>query len=438
VRRDLHVLSLASAFVFAAVVACTFNDPLADDFGACEDEAPLLLAGLTYYADIQPIIAERCGSCHREGGIAPFAFDTYQAIYPLRDLIATESRDRTMPPWPPGRCCAEYSHERLLHDAELSAILGWVADGAPEGDIADAQDTPPATDGLSRIDLELSMPTPYTPSESDGDEVRCFVIDWPENTRRYITGLDIHPGEPNIVHHAIVYAVPATKGATYQALEDADEAPGWACPGGLAEGGDTVVGGWVPGSRGLDFPRQIGRAVDPGSSLILSVHYRFAPASAPADTTQIALRLDDSVAREINGLAVYNPAWLLGETMRIPAGEADVTFAYGYDPTAFTGGAALIQNVSLHMHEHGASGSLAIERADGSVECLLNIDRWDYDWQGDYYLAEPVRIDSGDKLKVECHFDNSAANQPLGAEPVDLAWGDDQEMCIATLLVTAP
>jgi hypothetical protein len=346
-----------------------------------------------------------------------------------------------MPPWPPGRCCEDYLHDRALTDEEVAAIVGWAEDGAPEGDPADssAPDDPPAGEGgLSRVDLELPMPAAYTPSDADGDEVRCFVIDWPEAQQRFITGLDVRPGDPDIVHHAIVYAVPPAKAAVYEALADADDAPGWSCPGGLAEGGDTVVGGWVPGSRGYDFPNDIGRGVAPDSKIILSVHYRFAPATPGSDQTAIALRLDDAVDREIQGLAVYNPAWLIGKTMKIPAGDPDVRFTYGYDPAAYTGGAALIHNVSLHMHERGASGSLAIERADGSVDCLLNIADWDYDWQGDYWLADPVELRTGDRLKVECHFDNSASNQPPGEEPQELWWGDDLEMCIATVLVTAP
>lgn len=430
---------LASLAVGVLAGACTFNDPLPGELGRCEgeDEAPTPTAGLTYHRDIAPILAARCGTCHVDGGIAPFAFDTYESAYPARDLIAGVTAARRMPPWPPGRCCNEYLHDRSLSDDELAALAGWAADGGPEGDPADAPPEPPAAEGLSRVDLEIAMPEPYTPSDDDGDELRCFVLDWPEDARRFITGLEVRPGDAGLAHHAIVYAVGPTKAAIYQALADADATPGWSCPGGLAEGGDTVVGGWVPGSRGYDFPRGIGRGVDPGSKLILSVHYRFTPGLASADQSAVALRLDDAVDREIKALAVYNPAWPIGKTMLIPAGEDDVTFAYGYDPSTLTGGPSMIQSVSLHMHERGASGSLAIERSDGTAECLLHIDAWDYHWQGDYFLAEPVRLEVGDRLKVECHFDNSAANQP-GGGPSDLWWGDDREMCIATALVTAP
>ncbi|MEZ4450127.1 MAG: hypothetical protein R3B09_11675 [Nannocystaceae bacterium] len=436
-RRAYYSVSAA----IGLAIACTYDDPLPADLGVCADEAAELTPtpGLTYHADIGPLIAARCGVCHASGGIAPFALETYAQVYGARTVIDAVTRTREMPPWPPSRCCAEYRRDRSLSDDELAAIAGWVADGAPEGDPADAPGDPPPPSGLSRVDLEVTMPAAYTPSEADGDEVRCFVLDWPLDARRYITGLEVRPGDPTIAHHAIVYAVGATKAAFYQSLEDADDAPGWACPGGLFEGGDTVVGGWVPGTLGHDFPEGVGRGVEPGSKLILSVHYRFVPAVPGTDQTTLALRLDDAVDRELRGVAVFDPTWTVGETMKIPAGDDDVVYAYGYDPSVLTlGQPSKIYSVTLHMHERGASGTVAIERGDGSVECLLHVPAWDYHWQGDFELTTPVTIHAGDRVKVECHFDNSAGHQPPGQEPRDLAWGDDQEMCVASLLMTDP
>ena len=42
-----------------------------------------------------------------------------------------------------------------------------------------------------------------------------------------------------------------------------------------------------------------------------------------------------------------------------------------------------------------------------------------------------------DELYLECHFDNSAANQADGQAPRDIAWGDnDQDMCVGFLAFT--
>jgi hypothetical protein len=88
------------------------------------------------------------------------------------------------------------------------------------------------------------------------------------------------------------------------------------------------------------------------------------------------------------------------------------------------------------MHEYGSRASIAILRANGDVDCLLHIEDWDYAWQGEYWLAQPVTVRFGDRLYVECHFDNSAANQPGDGAPRDLWWGDDKEMCFASVLIS--
>jgi hypothetical protein len=283
------------------------------------------------------------------------------------------------------------------------------------------------------------MPEAYTPSPTIGDfdDQRCFLIDWPLDGERFVTGLEVVPGRRELVHHAIVYAIPEAQVSFYQARDDADAGPGWSCPGGVLQSADAYVGGWVPGAGVHDFPAGLGRKVRGNTRILLNVHYELSPGAAP-DQTSIRFKLDDSVATEVDGLAAMNPAWLVGKTMLIPAGESDVMHGYAYDPaTWFNLGQSLrIHNVAMHMHEWGSRASLAILRANGDVDCLLHIDDWDYAWQGEYWLVEPVTIRFGDRLYVECHFDNSVGNQPGGRAPRDLWWGDDKEMCFGSVLIS--
>jgi hypothetical protein len=147
----------------------------------------------------------------------------------------------------------------------------------------------------------------------------------------------------------------------------------------------------------------------------------------------------------IQAVGIYNSSWPLG-TMNIPAGEEDVLHAIQYDPTLYTGWgeAVTVLSVTLHMHDWGSAGTLGVRRADGTTECLLQVDDYDADWQGNYTLVDPVELLPGDKLYMECHFDNSAGNQPvvLGErqEPRDLNWseGADGEMCWGNVGVSRP
>ena len=60
----------------------------------------------------------------------------------------------------------------------------------------------------------------------------------------------------------------------------------------------------------------------------------------------------------------------------------------------------------------------------------------------DYYFATPVRIDPGDRVVVECHWDNTAENQKIvngeRETPHDLGWKTDEEMCGAVLTYSVP
>jgi hypothetical protein len=171
------------------------------------------------------------------------------------------------------------------------------------------------------------------------------------------------------------------------------------------------------------------------------VHYQ-QPGSGgfEPDQTTVLLRDQAEPVTPLVAVTVVNPSWVLGG-MRIPAGDKDVAFSYADEPTLTFGGKTLqLRNVSLHMHERGARGQVSILRADGSRECLLQIDDWSHGWQGEYQFAEPIPLRQGDRVLLECHFDNSASHQRLlngvPEAPRTLNWGDDQEMCEAFLIAT--
>lgn len=399
----------------------------------------------TYYRDIAPIVDSKCAGCHDGEGVAPFALDDLESVTRAKAAVRHVVDTQQMPPWPPVDCCAEYAFDRSLSEAQRSALLAWIDGGAPAGDPADRGPALPRLPGLSRVDLTLSMPSEYTPAPPEGgtDDLRCFLIDWPEETKGLVTGIDVHPGQPRTVHHVIVYLARSEGVPLLSALDDADDRPGWDCPGGIGASTAGALGGWAPGFVGVEFPGGVGIEIPDGAKVVLQMHYDIgASASAAPDRTSVDLRLDTEVTANARGAVVMHPQWLFGSGLKIEAGAQDAVFAYRYDPTALYGRKALhVLNANLHMHEIGRNGRLGIHRADGSYDCLLQIDDWDYDWQGEYWLETPARLEPGDELYVECHFDNTEANQPsIGGEArevSDLAWGNDQEMCIGFFLVSA-
>jgi len=400
----------------------------------------------TWHRDVQPLMAQSCGACHVEGGIAPFALSSFQEAYSRRDLIRTQVESRRMPPWPPGPGCSEYEQDRSLPESDRATLLSWLDSGAPEGDPADAHSvSPPPSVGLSRVDRTLRLAAPYIPVESP-DEYRCFLLDWPEAQTRYITGFRAVPGNPAIVHHVLAFLATPDRVAQFQALDDADPAPGYKCfggPGGVAQ----ALGAWAPGSNGGDFPADTGLRVPAGSKIILQIHYNVTGGLGRYDQTAIELKVDPAVTRTAFLLPWANPAWVNGQAMPIPAGQADVSHSFTFAPgpylSSITSGSIpdgpfVVYAAALHQHLRGTRSRVEIQRASGSHECVLDIPRWDFHWQGAYTLATPKRVERGDSLSIECHWDNSAKNQPDGLAPRDLNWGErtSDEMCLAFLYIT--
>lgn len=398
------------------------------------DELPLREDLPTWHGEIRAIFEARCAGCHAEGGIADLPFDQASTAAAHAASIAAAVTDRSMPPWPPADCCRPLEASLALPEDEIAAIVAWAEGGAPEGEEADYVAPTLESSGLSRVDLSLEMPEPYTPDPPEGetDDTRCFLLDWPESGTTWVTGLGVDPGIDAEVHHALVLIAGPTVVPTFEAYDYFDDGPGWSCPGGLVWGYTGWIGGWSPGWTARDMPEGTGQKVEEGSKLILTMHYSVPATDALPDQTRIDLRLDDEVEAGLRAISVFDSTWLAGG-LDIPAGEEDVI----HSTEAFSWQAATVYGVNLHMHERGSRGSVGVTHADGSTECLLQIDDWAHEWQGDYYFQTPFELRWDDSIWVECHWDNSAANQKVVAgeaeEPRDLNWAEDEEMCVAFL-----
>lgn len=439
-----------------ALAACP-GDPgdaaTSESAGSTSSTTSAEAAAVTYHRDVKAILDAKCVGCHSPGNIGPFSLQTYAEASMFAPTLPPAIEAGTMPPWTPDNACRTYKHDASLTDDQKRTVLDWVELGAPEGDPADA---PPPLEPPAPIDydLELELPVAYTPTVVP-DEYRCFTIPWPKDQDSYITALTVVPGEKSIVHHVIAYAVPPADIPAFQALDDADPDPGYPCYGGPGGGGSDGrtrwIGSWVPGRAGGATPEGTGLHVAPGSLVVVQMHYHPYPGAAP-DRSRIRIRTAAAVEREAVVLPFTDPKWPQGtEPMLIPAGEPDVVHGFEADlgnflPILFPDGPFtpgqpfVVHAAALHMHTFGSRGSL---RVVGDDTCLLDIPRWDFDWQGSYPFTETVTVNPGQKIRIECHFDNSAENQPLvdgvRQPPKDIGWGEGtgDEMCLGTLFLTA-
>jgi hypothetical protein len=385
-----------------------------------------------FYRDVKPIFDAKCNMCHTAGGIAPFSLETYDDAQPMMGLIKQKVISKEMPPWPPNDSCAEYVGDRSLAASQIDTITKWADAGGPAGDPKDeGKALPGDPTKLSRVDLDMKIPDAYT-QVTTPDDYHCFVIDWPYKDTKYVSGFRANPGNARVVHHVIAFLVAPSDVPQIDQLDAAEPGPGYTCFGSSGVNSNEWLGAWAPGSEGQDFPPGTGIKVEPGSKIALQIHYNSLNGGPQADQTSIDFKIDDKVEKEGKIQPWTNIAWLNSKKMDIPAGQADVKHAFQYDPTTFlTGGKPFtMYSASLHMHTLGTRGLLSIRRKDAAEECALQIDDWNFHWQGSYGFAKPKVFNPGDQLYLECHWDNSGAK--TDAPPKDTWWGEGttDEMCL--------
>jgi hypothetical protein len=429
----------------AGTDAPTTSEEPTDTEGEPGDTDPAS-ATVTYHRDVRPIVERHCVSCHSEGNIGPFQLTTYDEVHTYRDIALATIDGNTMPPWGIEDDCGDFVADPSLSTEDKTVFAQWIEQGAPEGDSADyVAPAPLDRPELSRTDLTLQLPEPYEPQIAP-DDYRCFVLDWPQTETTFITGYQFEADNTSITHHAIVYVVGPEDAAEYDALDEAEPGPGYTCFGG--PGGSQAfdfirsrwLGAWAPGTRVGDLPEGTGLRVEPGSRIIIQMHYNTLASNGEPDQSILHYKLDDSVEREAFMMPWADPSWLSGG-MTIPAGSDDTVHSFKTDPTSVidfmtdiipANHPIEIFSTMHHMHRRGSRGYQAIVRADGSTECLVDLPRFDYAWQTFYTYASSRILNPGDELMLECQWDNADNAQAVG-------WGDgtDDEMCLAVHYVTA-
>ncbi len=91
---------------------------------------------ITYNSHVGRIINENCVVCHREGGIGPMQFETYDQVRPWAPLIQLRVANREMPPYAydHGIGIQELQGDWRLSGQDIDTIVAWVDQGAPLGD----------------------------------------------------------------------------------------------------------------------------------------------------------------------------------------------------------------------------------------------------------------------------------------------------------------
>ena len=345
---------------------------------------------MTYARQVSRILQSHCVACHRPGEIAPFSLTDYRQAAGWSSMIAEVVDEGRMPPWH-----ASPEHGKFANDARLSAdekraIRDWVAAGSPEGDPADLPPPPRFVEGwqIPRPDLVLEMPREVEIPAEGSMPYELVEID-PKLTRDvWIRASQVRPGNPAVVHHVVVFVLPP-------GVEKIDEA-----------GGDFLAA-YAPGMPPRVLPDGVAKRIPAGSRIVLQLHY------TPRGTKQ--------VDRSRIGLVFADPATVHKELMsgmalnlrlQIPPGARDYVSRADFRFSR----PSMLLSLLPHMHLRGKSMRFVAEYPDGRREVILDVPRYEFDWQNLYVLDRPMPMPEGTILHTEARFDNSAEN-PNNPDP---------------------
>ncbi len=392
----------------------------------------------TYAQDVAPILRAKCEGCHRPGEVAPFSLQTYAQASAWSVDIKRFTAGGQMPPWKPapGFGAFQETDVHTLSAVERNMIAKWADNGAPLGDPKKIPSPRKFVQGwqLGEPDMVITPEKAYQLS-ADGDDVyRNFVVKSNFTEDRYISAVEVRPGNPAVVHHVIGFIDSYKQNGLYasEKLETAtkDGQPGYTSFGGPGFVPTGMMGGWAPGNDPHFLPEGIGTRIPKGSRIVVQVHYH-KDGKPETDLTRLGIHFcKGTVQKAVAG------GWAINFGIKIPPGDphykAEATMSIVEDQHLLA--------VTPHMHLLGKEMKVWATFSDGSEKPLVWIKDWDFNWQATYVLKEPMALPAGTKLHMTAYYDNSVQNprNPMKTNLRSVTWGEQttDEMCVAFFSTT--
>ncbi|MCC6493405.1 MAG: redoxin domain-containing protein [Pirellulales bacterium] len=369
---------------------------------------------VTYAKDIAPILQNRCVTCHRTGQIGPFALTEYEDVAAWSDMCLEVIDNLRMPPWGANPAHGEFANDPRLSDEEKELFRKWVAAGVPEGDPADLPPPRQFADGwqIPKPDVVYQMPQEFQVPATGTVDYQYFVWDPGFKEDKWVYAAEARPGNPEVVHHLFLFFIPPGQ----EEVEPEDAL-------------FNAIAAFAPGMPAIAGDERYAYRIPAGSKLAFQVHYT-PNGRATTDRSEAALIFADpaKVRTQIRIEAAMNPKFI------IPPNHPDYVVHAQKKIKRDT----KLYTLTPHMHFRGKSFRFTAKYPDGSEEILLDVPRYDFNWQIVYLLKKPKLLPQGTVIELEAHYDNSADN-PLNPDPDQTVyWGDQtwDEMMLGSATVS--
>ncbi|MFM7037016.1 MAG: redoxin family protein [Planctomycetaceae bacterium] len=374
---------------------------------------------VTWHSHISRILQRNCLECHRGGGVGPFPLETLQQVIGHAAMIRQVVADQSMPPW--FAAADNTAHRRWANDRSLSAtdkqqLLDWLDGGRSEGNPADAP-LPrqfPTSWLFGEPDQIIQIPKPIRIKSNGVMGYQNILVEWTADQDRWVQGYEIQPTDRSVVHHVLV-----------NVSEPGDDP--------RTRGMDGIGGYWaayVPGNTGHIYPTGFARRLPAKASIRFQIHYT-PNGQETHDQLKLGLHFADQPPQYI-----VRTIPLAKPSINIPPNAPGHTESLSRPvPVDIP-----VMGLMAHMHVRGKAFRFDLTQPDGTTSTLLDIPRYDFNWQLRYEPATPLVLPRGSKVTVTAVYDNSSGN-PSNPNPAQtVRWGEQthEEMLIGYVETWAP
>jgi len=369
----------------------------------------LAQAGVSYSKDVAPVLAENCATCHRDGGIAPFALNSHAMAQGWSPMIREVLMTKRMPPGQIDPHIGEFRNHYTLTPDEQQKVLHWIATGSEkDGDSDPLAELTWSQEkwAFGEPDLIIKVPSQSIPATGVLPYRDVVVPLEGLETDRWVRASQYVPGDRTVLHHTLnAFIVPG-------------ERPSQGLITRFSNPDQAYITPYIPGADPHVEEPNTGGLLKAGTSLALNLHYT-TTGRETVDESEIGVWFypEDQIPteRRLGDCAcIFTPTWT-----DIPAYDPD--FEQTAEVLITTD--AEIMAFTPHMHFRGKRMEFDAHYPDGTVERLLNIAQYNYNWQMEYQLAEPKFVPAGTRVVVTGAFDNSEQNKANPDPSRVVPWG---------------
>ena len=318
----------------------------------------------TYNDHVFPIVRDRCGRCHFEGGPTPMSLLSYKDAEPWAEAIREELIAESMPPWYVDPTGPATKGGYAISSRELDTLVTWATGGTPQGDPAQRLPALAAHSQwrLGPPDLTIAISEQTVP-ESTQEKMCELSVPTGLTESKWIKAVDLLPGTPSMVRDVTV------------TLENG-----------------PVLAAWVPGDDTIAAPSGTAFRLPAGATLHLRIHYKKRwqdEQQRRSDRSTIGLYFTSAPisGREIQALGID-----------VPAGRDDARAPRTFG--ASLPAAARVIAVRPTLDQRYASVDVQAVLPTGGRVPLLRLRAPRPEWRRRYWLADPVELPAGTRIEA--------------------------------------